>query len=194
MAFCNSCGAEMQPTMQMCPGCGSISGLIGGIAPIAVPGTPPATVVRSRGANMKQARRLLAVVCIIVSSVFAAGLPLSFFPQLFPPPNDADRSTEVVVGFMLVFCVFFSVRWYMKLSGRTHKVESQAWAAIFFWYSVLGILEGLLMMLMCFLGRSSFSPRVGEAVFSIFVLVGFPSGIWRERLRAAEKAVQASAV
>lgn len=29
--FCNSCGAEMQPTIRTCPRCGSASGLIGGI-------------------------------------------------------------------------------------------------------------------------------------------------------------------
>jgi len=41
MVFCNSCGAKMQPTIRTCPECGSISGLIGGIRPTAVPQTPP---------------------------------------------------------------------------------------------------------------------------------------------------------
>jgi len=38
----------MQPTIPTCPGCGSISGLIGGIRPIAVPETPPPTAARTR--------------------------------------------------------------------------------------------------------------------------------------------------
>jgi len=37
MVFCNSCGAEMQPTMRTCPGCGITDSLIGGLRSIAVP-------------------------------------------------------------------------------------------------------------------------------------------------------------
>jgi len=200
MAFCNSCGAEMQPTIPMCPGCGSISGLIGGISPSAVPGTPPPTAVRTRGPNTKA--RVLAVVCITVSSVFAANMPLRLAADLVPLPffqqlsrdDPGDLRVDVFLTFMVVVCLFSSVRWHMKLSGRTHQVDSQAWAAIFFWYSLLGIVYGLIIILPGFFGRGAFgAPRIGEGVVAIFTLVGFPSGIWREQLRAAEKTIQASA-
>jgi len=122
-------------------------------------------------------------------------VPPPYFPQLSPHrDDDGGLSVHVFSASILVFCVFSSVRWYMKLSGRTHKVESQAWAAIFFWYSLLGILFGLNIIIQAsFFGPGAFSPRVGEAMVAIFTLVGFPSGIWREQLRAAEKTIQASA-
>jgi len=94
----------------------------------------------------------------------------------------------------------------MTLSGHTHKISSQAWASIFFWYSILGILLVLSVMLRRFV-VSAFSGRSGEAMLELMYspqlrqmtillicgVVGFACGIWKERLRAAEKTVQASA-
>jgi hypothetical protein len=66
-----------------------------------------------------KARRVLAVVCIIVSSVLAAGVPLSFLPQLVPPGDDAGvLPAQVLSGVILAAGVFFSAP-----SFRSHALR-----------------------------------------------------------------------
>jgi len=140
-----------------------------------------------------KARRVLAVVCIIVSAVLAFNW-LSVFPQL---EGDGGLLREAVLDVMWVAGVagvFFSVRWYMKLRGRTRKVSLQALATILFWYSLGVILSALTYIVMGILGEvEPFVPHGAVAGIPIFGLIALLSWIWRQRLRAAEKAVQASA-
>jgi len=137
------------------------------------------------------------------------GVPSSLMRLRSPIPPGSPafsagyRSGQVLACVLLVGGLFLNERWYISLGGHTHKVGSQAWASIFFWYSILGILIGLFIML-----RSTFSARSGEGMatveriyteglrpipYVICGVVGFACGIWKERLRASEKTIQASA-
>ena len=177
--YCCNCGVQLKEDSTVCHRCGS--------------SVPQVGFGSTNSHSVSRSARVLAVVCIIMSSVLAAGLPVDFVWEPVRPHDYHAFLLQVLTAVILVGGVFYSVRWYMQLSGRTHKVNSQTWAAILFWYSLLGILFGLQLIVMGLFPEPAFSARTGEAVALIFALVGFPSGIWRERLRAAEKTVQANA-
>jgi len=193
--YCCNCGVQLKEDSISCHRSGR------SVPQVGFDSTDSHSV--SRNAKLRQnmkKTRVLAVVCIVVSSVLAAGVPVDFVWEPVRPHDYHAFLAQVLTAVFLVGSVFYSVRWYMTLSGRTHKVNSQAWAAILFWYSILGIVNGLFLIGWSVILRFFYddlqttrSIRIGEGIAAIFVLVGFPSGIWRERLRAAEKTVQASA-
>lgn len=141
---------------------------------------------------MKTAWRALAVLSITGFSLMVIATPVTVIENPVPAGDYAGLAGQLTAAVLMVGFLFFSVRWYLTLSGRTHKVRSQAWAAILFWYSLLGIVMGLYIIVMA-LVENGFSARRGEAVAVICGVFGFCCGIWKERLRAAEKTVQASA-
>ena len=101
MAFCNSCGSEMQATTQTCPGCGNISGLIGGIRPMAAPETPPPTAGRTR---VLYFGRLIAVLKIVGGSALALMLVFhsSWIASLSRPHLEASAVISLVIGYGLL--------------------------------------------------------------------------------------------
>lgn len=100
MAFCNSCGAEMQPSIGACPGCGSISGLIGGIPPIAVAETPP-TAVRT---HVLYFGRLIAVLKIVGGSALVLMLVFHspWIASLSRPKLEAVAVISLLIGYGLL--------------------------------------------------------------------------------------------
>jgi membrane protein implicated in regulation of membrane protease activity len=83
--------------------------------------------------------------------------------------------------------LFFSARWYMKLSGHTYKVGRQTWAAIIFWYSLLAIIVGIGVMYKF--------VWFGVVIVVIWSLAAFACRRWLKRLRKEEqqRAVQRGA-
>lgn len=99
--FCNSCGAEMQPTIRTCPGCGSISGLIGGVRPIAAPETSPATAARTR---VLYFGRLFALTKIAGGSALALMLIFHspWLASLSRPQLEASIVISLAMGYGLL--------------------------------------------------------------------------------------------
>jgi len=96
------------------------------------------------------------------------------------PPQSAAEAIGNMVGLVLdIGFLFFSVRWYIMLSGHTYKVNRQAWAVILFWYSVLATLVGLVMIF-------AVSVALGAPLVLLWSGVGFACWKWRQRLRRAE--------
>jgi hypothetical protein len=141
-----------------------------------------------------KARKVLAVVCIIVSTVLANNWLWEIFPELEGDGGLVSQAVWDVLWVAGVAGAFFSVRWYMKLRGRTRKVSLQALAAILFWYSLGSIFSLLAYMVMGFRGEVGvFIPQIAVPLIVAFALIAYFSWKWRQRLRAAEKAVQTSA-
>ena len=101
MVFCNSCGAEMQPTIRTCPSCGSVSGLIGGSRSIAVPETPTATALPTR---VLYFGRLFAITKIAAGSAMALMLifhaPL--LASLSKPELEVSAGISLATGYGLL--------------------------------------------------------------------------------------------
>lgn len=142
---------------------------------------------------MKTAKKALAVVCITVFTMAIISIPRSMTQHPTPPGDYAYLIGQLMGVVLVVGFLFFSVRWYMTLSGYTLKVGRQAWAAILFWYSLLGVLIGLSITRMGFVENSTFTIVSGAVAIGVWILVGSACWKWKKRLRAAEKTVQASA-
>jgi hypothetical protein len=121
---------------------------------------------------------------------FLAGLLVGLFTLLIfgaslnaartLPQHDLAYAIGNLAG-MLLNCLFlfFSVRWYIKLSGHTYKLARQTWAAILFWYSVFAVLCGVAALLGRFIG-------MGIMFIVLWSAVGFACWKWRQSLRRRE--------
>ena len=109
MAFCNSCGAEMQPSTGACPGCGSISGLIVGIPPVAVAETPP-TEARTR---VLYFGRLFALLKIAAASVLA--LMLVFHAPWLASLSRRRLEAAVVISLVIGYGLLKQQMWGLYL-------------------------------------------------------------------------------
>jgi|SRR5215472_4802810 len=91
----------MEPTIPTCPGCGSVSGLTGGIRSIAVQETPPATEVRTR---VLYFGRLFAWSKIASGSVLALMLiyHASWLASLSRPQLEASAAISLATGYGLL--------------------------------------------------------------------------------------------
>jgi hypothetical protein len=133
-----------------------------------------------------QMKRGLAILGIVVFSLMLIALPRGM-EQNPPPPGDYAYLVGQLAGMVLIVgFLFYSVRWYLKLSGHTYKVGRQAWASILFWYSLLGVLLGLTLT------RVSGVFGVGAAILWVFVALACWK--WRKRLRRVESGTVASSV
>ena len=95
-------------------------------------------------------------------------------------PHDAAYALGSLVGMILDFTfLFFSVRWYIKLSGHSYKLARQTWAAILFWYSMFAVLFGVGA-----LANRLFA--MGVVFLVLWSGIGFACWKWRQRLRRAE--------
>ena len=101
IVFCNSCGAVMQSTMQTCPGCGSVSGLVGGIWSVAVQETPPPTAVRT---PVLYFGRLFALSKIAGGSALALMLLFHapWLDSLSRPQVEASAAISLAAGYGLL--------------------------------------------------------------------------------------------
>jgi hypothetical protein len=121
---------------------------------------------------------------------FLAGLLVGLFTLLIfgaslnatrtLPQHDLAYAIGNLAG-MLLNCLFlfFSVRWYIKLSGHTYKLARQTWAAILLWYSVFAVLCGVAALLGRFIG-------MGIMFIVLWSAVGFACWKWRQSLRRRE--------
>jgi hypothetical protein len=112
--FCNSCGAEMQPTIRTCPRCGSVSGLIGGIRSIAVPETPTATALPT---TVLYFGRLFAISKIAAGSVLA--LMLIFNAPLLTSFSKPESEVSAVVSLATGYGLLKRQMWglYLLMAG-----------------------------------------------------------------------------
>ena len=99
--------------------------------------------------------------------------------QLYPAKDAAEAFGQTVGLVLLVGFLFFSVRWYIKLSGHSYHISRQAWAVILLWCSVIATAVGVAMIPMV-------SVTFGEFIVAIWACVGFACWKWRQRLRRTE--------
>ena len=99
--------------------------------------------------------------------------------QLYPAKDDAEAFGQTVGLALLVGFLFFSVRWYIKLSGHTYKISRQAWAVILLWCSVIATAVGVAIIPMV-------SVTFGEFIVALWACIGFACWKWRQRLRRTE--------
>ena len=122
-------------------------------------------------------KKIEAVVLIVFFTLMVIESPRT--AQLHPAKDIAEAIGQLTAILLFVAGLFYSVRWYMKLNGHTYNLSRQAWASILFWYSLLAILIGLVMMV-----SSSFA--IGAPMAAIWACSGFAFWRWRGRLRCAE--------
>jgi hypothetical protein len=128
-------------------------------------------------------KKFLAGLLIALFSLMVIGFPRN--TQMHPPKDSADAIGQLAALVLLIAGVFYSVRWYMKLSGHTYKLARQAWASILFCYSLLGILIGLAMLPVFMPGRTV-PVAFGIVMVAVWTSVAVASWMWRRRLRRAE--------
>ena len=106
-------------------------------------------------------------------------------------PGDVAGALGVLTVYLLLFVgLFYSGRWRMKLSGHNHRVGRQTTAVILFWYSLLGILIGLVA---AFGERDMFGLVFGAVMVAIWSGSAYACKRWLRRLRAEERGYLASA-
>ena len=91
-------------------------------------------------------KKVLAVICIVVFSLMVLAIPRSLQQNPMPAGDYAYLFGQLAAAVLMIGFLFFSVRWYLTLSGHTYKVTGQAWASIFLGYSFIGVLVGVLMV------------------------------------------------
>jgi hypothetical protein len=81
--------------------------------------------------------------------------------------------------------LFFSSRWRIKLSGHTYKAGRQTLAVLLFWFSLVGLLGGFIMI---FAVGSRTAGNVGFdlVMIAIWSFVPYLCRKWLKRLRVAE--------
>src|SRR5215469_4193493 len=105
--YCCNCGVQLKEDSIFCNRCGR------SVPQVGFDSTDSHSV--SRNAKLRQnmtKARVLAVVCIIVSSVLAAGLPVDFVWEPVRPHDYHAFLVEVIRAVLLVAGVFYSVHWY----------------------------------------------------------------------------------
>jgi hypothetical protein len=128
-------------------------------------------------------KKVLAGLLVALFSLMIIGEPRNV--QVHPPKDSAEAVGQLAAMVLLIGFLFFSVRWYIKLSGHTYKLARQAWASILFWYSLLAILVGIMM-------AATISYAFGVPMMVIWACVAFACWKWRGRLRRAEAAISAT--
>jgi hypothetical protein len=139
--------------------------------------TSPGTTRTSKTTMMKLMKKLVAVLLVTFFSLAIIASPRAAQQN---PANDLGGAVaQLIVLLLFIAGLFYSVRWYMKLDGHTYKLTRQAWASILFWYSMIGVLMGLMF-------TRSVSVIAGTVMMVVWALVGFACWKWRGRLRRAE--------
>lgn len=127
----------------------------------------------------------LAILCIVIFSLMVLGIPTSLQRNPAPPGDYAAFTGQLAAAVLIIGFLFFSVRWYLTLSGHTHKVNGQAWASIFLGYSFIGALVGIMMVRLY--------PSFGVVMLAVWMLIGFLCWKWRRKVRATERGLSSPA-
>ncbi len=130
-------------------------------------------------------KMVLAIVCIVAFSLMVLAIPRSLQQNPMPAGDYAYLFGQLAAAVLIIGFLFFSVRWYLTLSGHTYKVNGQAWASIFLGYSFIGVLVGVLMV--------KLYPSFGAIMLALWMLIGFLCWKWRRKVRAMERALSSPA-
>jgi predicted histidine transporter YuiF (NhaC family) len=132
-------------------------------------------------------KKFLAVVLIAFFSVMVIGESTSVNQLL---STDLAYTIGQLCGMLLAIgFLFFSVRWYLKLDGHTHKLARQTWATLLYYYSIIAVLMGIASLVK----KETFGGVLvnkeiigGVMALILWSLVGFFCLKWRQRLRQHE--------
>jgi hypothetical protein len=130
-------------------------------------------------------KKTVAVICIAICSLALIGIPRSVQQNPLPPGDYAGLVGRLAAVVTIIGFLFFSVRWYITLSGHTYRVSRQAWASILFWYSFVGILMGATFVRLAVI--TGHSSSFGMILAAVWALIAFACWEWRKRLRAQER-------
>lgn len=157
MAFCASCGAQMQDNVAFCPSCGASmrggasAGM--GAAPAAAPATSAATTsgAGTTGGMSDNVAGLLAYVTIIPAIIF-----------LVIEPYNKNR----FIRFHSFQNIFFHVAWFalwMILAFLGH-IPVLGWATILLWplIGLGGLILWIVLVLKAYQGQMFKLPFIGD--------------------------------
>lgn len=122
-------------------------------------------------------KKIVAVLFVTLSIFLILGVAINGTQK---HPHDAAYALGSLVGMILDFSfLFFSVRWYIKLSGHSYRLARQTWAAILFWYSMFAVLFGIGAL-------ANGLIAMGLTFLILWSGIGFVCWKWRQGLRRAE--------
>lgn len=130
-------------------------------------------------------RKIAASLFVAFFALVIMALPASMRQHPAPAGDIAGGIAVPLLFFLLaLYGLRRSVQWLIKLNGHTYELHKQAWACILYWYSMLGVIVGLLM---------AFTYHLqGVVMMMIWVLAGVACWRWRGRLRSKEAVVRPS--
>ncbi len=94
--------------------------------------------------------------------------------------SSAEALGQLTAQLLVFIGLFFSSRWRMKLSGHTYKVGRQTLAILLFWFSLFGLLGGLILP---FAARSFSSVGIGLVMIALWGSAAYFFRKWLKRLR-----------
>jgi len=68
-------------------------------------------------------KKVLAIVCIVAFSLMVLAIPRSLQQNPMPAGDYAYLFGQLAAAVLIIGFLFFSVRWYLTLSGHTYKVK-----------------------------------------------------------------------
>jgi hypothetical protein len=129
-------------------------------------------------------KKVLAIICIVIFSLMVLAIPSSWQQHPMPSGDYAYLIGQLTAAVLMIGFLFFSVRWYLTLSGHTYKVSGQAWASIFLGYSFIGLVVGALLLRV--------NPMFGVFMLALWALIGFSCWKWRRKIRSTERSLSSS--
>lgn len=134
-------------------------------------------------------KKTIAITLIVFFALATISIPrsLSQAPNLFEP----ERLPELL-GYLLgavVFPIaglFFSVRWYLTLSGHTYKTTAQAWLYILRPYALLA--SFLIAVVLLIRAKANITALIGVLTTAFWAWSVYASTKWLKRLHVLEAA------
>ena len=130
-------------------------------------------------------KKTFAIILIVLFALIIMGQSYQVSKTPYLKQGDRAGFLGEIFDYLLPYVgLYYSTKWLMKLSGHTHKVGRQTWAAILFWYSILAVLIGLMILVY---ERNVFGLISSGVMVLIWSLSAYACRRWQQRLRIADR-------